>query len=174
MRSALSRIRRRLPGRWIDDPLFLRLIDLGERQVAKLLAGLLFVVTLVASLQLAWLMLRMLLGGASWLGDGLISLLGDLLNLLIALEVLQNLTAYLRRRVVQIELVLVTAMTAAARKVIVLPAGSENKPELLLGLGAVLLCLAASWWLVRASSQPGRLPSQTRTEPARPFPDDHP
>lgn len=167
MRSALSRIRRRLPGRWIDDPLFLRLIDLGERQVAKLLAGLLFAVTLVASLQLAWLMLRLLLGGANWLGDGLIGLLGDLLNLLIALEVLQNLTAYLRRRVVQIELVLVTAMTAVARKVIVLPAGSENKPELLLGLGVVLLCLAASWWLVRASSG-------ARTEPARSFQDPHP
>ena len=167
MRSVLSRIRRRLPGRWIDDPFFLRLIDLGERQVAKLLAGLLFVVTLVASLQLAWLMLRLLLGGANWLGDGLIALLGDLLNLLIALEVLQNLTAYLRRRVVQIELVLVTAMTAVARKVIVLPAGSENKPELLLGLGVVLLCLAASWWLVRASSG-------ARTEPARSFQDPHP
>jgi hypothetical protein len=167
MRFALSRFRRRIPGRWIDDPLFLRLIDLGERQVAKLLAGLLFLVTLVAALQLSWVVLRMLFGGSDWLGGRLIGLLGDLLNLLIALEVLQNLTGYLRRRVVQIELVLLTAMTAVARKVIVLPAGSENKPELLLGLGVVLLCLAVSWWLVRA-------PSPARTEPARSFPEQDP
>ena len=49
-------------------------------------------------------------------------ILGDLLTVLIALEVLQNITSYLRRHVVQIELVLVTALTAVARKVIVLPA----------------------------------------------------
>lgn len=166
MRNALARFRRRVAGRWIDDPLFLRLIDLGERQVAKLLSALLFVVTLVAALQLSWVVLRMLVAGSNWLGDPLIGLLGDLLNLLIALEVLQNLTAYLRRRVVQIELVLLTAMMAVARKVIVLPAGSENKPELLLGLGAVLLCLAASWWLVRT-------PTPASKEQARSFPEQH-
>ena len=51
-----------------------------------------------------------------WLGDGLIRILGDLLTVLIALEVLQNITSYLRRHVVQIDLVLVTALTAVARK----------------------------------------------------------
>ncbi|MED5164678.1 MAG: phosphate-starvation-inducible PsiE family protein, partial [Cyanobacteriota bacterium] len=40
----------------------------------------------------------------SWLGDDLIKVLGDLLTVLIALEVLQNVTSYLRRHVVQIEL----------------------------------------------------------------------
>ena len=41
---------------------------------------------------------------------------GDrLLLILVSLEVLQNLTAYLRDQVVQIELVLLTAMTAVAR-----------------------------------------------------------
>ena len=72
---------------------------------------------------------------ATWLGNDLIKVLGDLLTVLIALEVLQNITSYLRRHVVQIELVLVTALTAVARKVIVLPSGAENKPQLLVGLG---------------------------------------
>ena len=77
-------------------------------------------------------------------------MLGDLLTLLIALEVLQNITSYLRHHVVQIELVLLTAMTAVARKVIVLPPGAENKPELLGGLGIAVLALAAAFWLVRS------------------------
>ena len=76
-------------------------------------------------------------------------MLGDLLTVLIALEVLQNITSYLRRHVVQIELVLVTALTAVARKVIVLPSGAENKPQLLFGLGIATLSLAAAYWLVR-------------------------
>jgi len=67
---------------------------------------------------------------------------------------------------VQIELVLLTAMTAVARKVIVLPPGAENKPQLLLGLGVAVLALAAAYWLVRNLSLQ-REP--TRTGPARPF-----
>ena len=75
----------------------------------------------------------------------------------IALEVLQNITSYLRRHVVQIELVLVTALTAVARKVIVLPSGAENKPQLLVGLGIAVVSLSAAYWLVkRANATPSR------------------
>ena len=77
-------------------------------------------VILAALIQLVMSMALNLLQGskATWLGDDLIKVLGDLLTVLIALEVLQNITSYLRRHVVQIELVLVTALTAVARKVI--------------------------------------------------------
>jgi uncharacterized membrane protein (DUF373 family) len=51
--------------------------------------------------------------------------------------------------VVQIELVLLTAITAVARKVIVLPPNAENKPALVVGLGLAVLCLAAAFWMVR-------------------------
>ncbi|WP_370455457.1 phosphate-starvation-inducible PsiE family protein [Synechococcus sp. RSCCF101] len=96
---------------------------------------------------------------ATWLGDSLIKVLGDTLTILIALEVLQNITSYLRRHVVQVELVLVTALTAVARKVIVLPAGAEDKPALLGGLALATLALAAAYWLVR---QPVLNPEATR------------
>jgi uncharacterized membrane protein (DUF373 family) len=88
-----------------------------------------------------------------WEGEGLIAVLGDLLNLLIAIEVLQNITSYLRRHVVQIELVLLTAITAVARKVIVLPPNAENKPMLVVGLGVAVLCLAVAFWMVRQSNE---------------------
>ena len=58
-------------------------------------------------------------------------------------------TAYLRDQVVQIELVLLTAMTAVARKVIVLPPGTESKPQLMAGFGLIVLGLAAAYWLVK-------------------------
>ena len=101
---------------------------------------------------------------ATWLGDDLIKVLGDLLTVLIALEVLQNITSYLRRHVVQIELVLVTALTAVARKVIVLPSGAEDKPQLLIGLGIAALSLAAAYWLVKRSTT-GRLDLSKATQP---------
>ena len=83
-----------------------------------------------------------------WFDGGLIKLLDRLLQIFIALEVLQNVTAYLRDQVVQIELVLLTAMTAVARKVIVLPPGTESKPQLMAGFGVIVVGLAAAYWLV--------------------------
>ena len=154
--------------RFFGDAFFLRVIDIGEQQLAKLLGAALFLVLVAASFQLiAQLVVGLLTPGTSWFGERLILLLGDLLSLLIGLEVLQNITAYLRRRVVQIELVLVTAITAVARKVIVLPPGSENKPLLLLGLGVAVLCLAGAYWLVlqATGSQASRQNRASHTEP---------
>ena len=150
-----------------SDEAYLALVDRAERQLAKLVAGALLLVLVLAALQLVGVLLLDLVQRRTlWIGEPLIRLLGDLLTLLIGLEVLQNITSYLRRRVVQIDLVLLTAMTAVGRKVIVLPPGSENKPLLLVGLGVVVLALALAYWLVRHSA---RLNMETSAEPARSF-----
>ena len=155
-----------------DDNRYLGLIDGSERLLAKVLGGVLLVVMVVATVQLVSQVFWALFNPqTTWISDKLIKVLGDLLNLLIAIEVLQNITAYLRRHVVQIELVLITAMTAVARKVIVLPPGSENKPQLLAGLGVAVLALAAAYWLVRNVNRPRLRP---RTERARSFQDQDP
>ena len=159
-------------GRRFGDQAVLHAIDRGERLLARILSLMLLLVLAVASVQLFWqLGLDLINPAHTWLGDSLILLLGDLLNLLIGLEVLQNITAYLRRGVVQIDLVLLTAITAVGRKVIVLPPGAENKPQLLMGLGVAVVCLAAAYWLVRAA-RPLRPPFRpaSRTEPARSSP----
>ena len=154
---------------------FLQWVDQGEKQVAILLTVITAVVIAAALIQLTVKVTLALITtdqDAYWLGDGLIRILGDLLTVLIALEVLQNITSYLRRHVVQIELVLVTALTAVARKVIVLPAGSENKPQLLIGLGISSIALAGAYWLVKRSIQPANGSSRhhhSSTEPTRSY-----
>ena len=149
------------------DSRYLTLIDGAERLIAKLLGLVLLVVMVIASVQLVgWVIWAIANPQTDWVEDKLIRVLGDLLNILIAVEVLQNITSYLRRNVVQIELVLITAMTAVARKVIVLPPGSEAKPQLLAGLGVAVLALAAAYWLVCRINRPEAL---SRTAPARRF-----
>ena len=134
-----------------QDATYLELIDRGEQSLAKLLGIVLLVVLVAGTVQLmSVVVVAVLQPDTPWLGSKLNAVLGDLLTLLIAVEVLQNVTSYLRRHVVQIELVLLTAMTAVARKVIVLPPGAENKPQLLGGLGIAVLALAAAFWLVRS------------------------
>jgi uncharacterized membrane protein (DUF373 family) len=87
--------------------------------------------------------------GQDWLGGQLLQLLDRLLLILIGLEVLQNLTAYLRDHTFQTELVVLTALTAVARKLIVMPPGQEKDPLTLIGVGVVILCLAGAYALLR-------------------------
>ena len=138
-----------------DDKQFLSAIHSYERQLAKLLALLLAVVIGIAAVELVVDSgLNAINLKTNWFDGSLIKLLDRLLLIFIALEVLQNVTAYLRDQVFQIELVLLTALTAVARKVIVLPPGTENKPALMAGFGVIVVGLAAAYWLVRLARRP--------------------
>lgn len=156
----------------IGDGNFLRLVGGFERALAKVLSAALTLVVVVATIQLLLLLGQDLFDlQVNWTGDGLIRLLDEILVILIALEVLQNLTAYLREHTVQIELVLITALTAVARKVIVMQPGVQKNPSELIGLGVSVLCLAAAYWLVRQSHL---IRPIARTEPATTSPDRDP
>jgi uncharacterized membrane protein (DUF373 family) len=141
---------------FLSDKRFLEGIHGYERQLAKLLALL-----LAAVVGLATVFLFVDTGAkvislqVNWFDGGLIKLLDRLLLIFIALEVLQNITAYLRDQVVQIELVLLTALTAVARKVIVLPPGTDYKPQLMVGFGVISVGLAVAYWLVRNARTDG-------------------
>lgn len=140
--------------KFLGDNHFLAGIHGYERQLAKLLALLLAIVIGFAVFELVVeSSIKIVRFQTDWFDGGLIKLLDRLLLIFIALEVLQNVTAYLRDQVVQIELVLLTAMTAVARKVIVLPPGTESKPQLMAGFGVIVVGLAAAYWLVRQARQ---------------------
>jgi uncharacterized membrane protein (DUF373 family) len=133
-----------------SDKRFLSIVHGYERLLAKLLALLLAVVIGFAVIELVVeSSIKIARFQTNWFEGGLIQLLDRLLMIFIALEVLQNVTAYLRDQVVQIELVLLTAMTAVARKVIVLPPGTESKPQLMAGFGVIVVGIAAAYWLVK-------------------------
>ena len=133
-----------------SDKRFLSIVHGYERLLAKLLAILLAVVIGFAVIELVVeSSIKIARFQTDWFEGGLIKLLDRLLLIFIALEVLQNVTAYLRDQVVQIELVLLTAMTAVARKVIVLPPGTESKPQLMAGFGVIVVGIAAAYWLAK-------------------------
>jgi uncharacterized membrane protein (DUF373 family) len=134
---------------FLSDKRFLDVIHSYERQLAKILALLLSVVIGFATFELLLQSgFKLIQPDTDWFDGSLIRMLDRLLLIFIALEVLQNVTAYLRDQVVQIELVLLTALTAVARKVIVLPPGTENKPQLMAGFGLIVVGIAAAYWLV--------------------------
>jgi len=133
-----------------QPPGFLILIERFERSLARVLAALLIVVLTVGTAQLC-LGTAQALGrmDQNWLAGGILALLDQLLLLLIGLEVLQNLAAYLRDHSIHTELVVLTALTAVARKLIVMPPGPDKDPLALVGAGVVIVCLAIAYTLLR-------------------------
>ncbi|MGA1303585.1 MAG: phosphate-starvation-inducible PsiE family protein [Cyanobium sp.] len=137
-----------------SDKRFLNAIHSYERTLAKTLALLLAVVIGFATIELLLQSgFKLSQWQTDWFNGDLIKLLDRLLLIFIALEVLQNVMAYLRDQVVQIELVLLTALTAVARKVIVLPPGTESKAPLMAGFGLIVVGLALAYWLIRKAGQ---------------------
>jgi uncharacterized membrane protein (DUF373 family) len=141
---------RRLFSFLLEDQFFLEALSRFQRALAKLLSVGMVLVIVAATGQLLLGIARELAPGQMPLvGNELIAVLGEVLTLLIAIEVLENVLAYLRDHAIQLELVLATAITAMARKIIVLPSSASDNPMLLLGLGFGTLSLSAAYWLLQ-------------------------
>lgn len=72
---------------------------------------------------------------------------GAFLAVLIAYEIFANITLYIRSDVFPVKLVVATAVMAVARKIIVLDMDEYSALDLI-GIGAVVLALGVSYWLI--------------------------
>ncbi|GBF80306.1 phosphate-starvation-inducible PsiE family protein [Aphanothece sacrum] len=132
------------------DDNFMRLIHLVENVVSKVLSIALVIVICVSIFDLVIILGKDLLTTepVGFFNKTMLEIFGLFLNILIALELLENITAYLRKHIVQVELVVVTALIAVARKIIIFdPAKYEKNDIIALALAA--LGLSASYWLIR-------------------------
>jgi uncharacterized membrane protein (DUF373 family) len=131
-----------------EDNKFLSFIGRIENLVSKVLAIAMVIVTLVALFDLCLFLSKELFAEpVGFFTTSLITIFGLFLNILIALEILENITAYLRKHVIQIELVIVTSLTAVARKIIIFDSKAANAD--IAGLALAVLCLAIGYWIVR-------------------------
>lgn len=79
--------------------------------------------------------------------ENLISTLGSFLAVLIVIEIFINIIYYLKKDAVHVPLVLATALTAVARKVIILDY-AVAQPPILYGIAAIILALGVVFWLI--------------------------
>jgi uncharacterized membrane protein (DUF373 family) len=134
------------------NDVFLRRLHQFEGTISKVLSLGMIVVILVMVVDLAVVLGRAIFttSPGSFLGQPAIDLFGLFLSVLIALEILENITAYIQNHVVQVELVIATALTAVGRKFIILDLAKVSGTTLI-GLGIAIFALAISYWLVRAT-----------------------
>ena len=112
------------------------------------------IIVLLAAIEQAWLIVSDIITPpiAMLRIDQLLEIFGLFLLVLIGIELLDTVKAYIIRDVFHVEVVLIVAMIAIARKVIIL----DNKKvpsSTLVGLGIIIVTLSIGYYLVRRSRQ---------------------
>lgn len=134
------------------DENFLTLLQKIVGMVSKVLSVAMVLVILMALVDLVNFLIKELFSEPfGSFSTTLIKIFGLFLNILIALELLENITAYLQKHVVQVELVIVTSLIAVARKLIILDLAKTSGSELI-GLAIAIFALSISYWIVRRTN----------------------
>jgi len=136
----------------VSNQRFLQSLSRFEDLVSKVLSVTMVVVILVSLVDLIIVLMNALISSTpgNFFRTTLTEVFGLFLSVLIALEILENITAYLRKHVVQVQLVIATALTAVGRKIIILDLEKISGTSLI-GLAIAILALAISYWIVRAT-----------------------
>ncbi len=153
----ITRIIRKIKASLIEDEKFLETIEDIEKIVSKLLSIGMIVVIFIAIAQLSYALVEKLLitierPNNESFNTTLFELFGLFLNVLIALEILENITAYLRKHVIQVELVIVTSLIAVARKIIILDLEKKGSDDLI-ALAVAVLSLSIGYFIVHQTNK---------------------
>ena len=144
----LKRFKRYIRWRSSDEG-FTTGIEQFEGLVSKLLSVAMLIVIVVIMVDLILFLATALFNPSpeGFLVETLKDIFGLFLSVLIALDILENITAYLKKHVVQVELVIVTSLIAVARKIIILDLEKVSGLSLI-GLAIAILALSASYWII--------------------------
>ena len=130
------------------------LITKVQKLTVMALAGMLVVVMLLSTVHLGWLVFEEILKPPRWLipVQGLLEIFGYFLLVLIGVELLETLKAYVRKDVIHVRVVLEVALIAMARKVIIEEPNAV--PGLtLFGLAALILALGIAFYFERQAKR---------------------
>ncbi|HEY8945191.1 MAG TPA: phosphate-starvation-inducible PsiE family protein, partial [Polyangiaceae bacterium] len=127
-----------------------RFIKLFERIVVVSLVVMMMLVVALATLELAWIIAKDIVTPPILLleVDELLEIFGFFLLILIGVELLETIKAYLKDNVIHVEIVLEVALIAVARKVIVLD-WSKYDDFTVLSIAALIIALAGASFLKR-------------------------
>jgi len=127
-----------------------KIFKIFEKVIVMVLIGLMMVAVFVSTVELAFILFEQLMNPPVFLLSitEMLEVFGFFLMVLIGLELLETIRAYLQEDRVHAEVVLLVALVAVSRKVIILKY-KEMTPEMLYGMSALILALAIGYFLVR-------------------------
>lgn len=121
-----------------------------EHVVIIALISMMILVVLLATIELGWIIIKDIITPPIILLEiaELLEIFGFFLLVLIGVELLETIKAYLLEKVVHVEIVLEVALIAIARKVIILDL-EKYESLTVLGIAGLILAVAAAFYVVR-------------------------
>ncbi len=131
-----------------------KVIQTFEKVMGLCLAVIMAVVVVLSTIHLAWIVIEEIIAPPAYLFDvyEVLKLLGVLITIIIAIELLDTVRIYFDKRIVKIEVVFLIAMMALAREVIILDL-HELSGATLLGVAAIIGALSGGYYLFRRSRE---------------------
>ena len=126
-----------------------------ERTLLVILTGMMAIVLVLATAELGYVLIVDMLRPPLFMLeiDQLLEIFGLFLLVLIGIELLDTMKAYMVEKVVHVEIVFAVALIAVARKVIVLDVAKY--PSLtLMAIGVIILALSIGYYLIKRIDRP--------------------
>ena len=130
--------------------MLIKFVEKFERYIYGALIGLLMIVLVFALVELVWLIITSLTNFPPGLLENyeLVNVLGVFLLVLIGVELLDTMLEYFKNNTIHVEIVVLLAIIAIARKVILLEPSTTNGIELI-GIGVIIVGLAAAYFMLK-------------------------
>ena len=124
-----------------------------EKVITVTLVVMMAIVVLLATIELGWIIIKDIITPPVFLLEieELLDIFGLFLLVLIGVELLETIKAYVKENVVHFEVVLTVAMIAIARKVIILDV-KELPSMTLVGIAAIIVALSAAKYFFRKAN----------------------
>ena len=137
----------------------IEIVNKFEKMVYVLLMALLMFVFAASLIELVWYIYKSLINTPAFLLESheLIAVLGAFLLVLIGVELLDTIKAYFSENTIHVEIVVLLAIIAIARKVILLDPTSVSGIDFgfeLMGIGVIVIGLAGGYYLIKKAGIP--------------------
>lgn len=151
------------------DKFITRFLRLFERVIMGSLILMMIVVILLSTIELARILVMDIITPPNYLLDfsELLDVFGFFMLILIGVELLETIRAYLNDHEVHVEIVLEVALIAVARKVVIVDV-KEYTPGSLLAIAAIVLSLAGAYYLQKRFRTRRDIQPLSKSEPSNP------
>ena len=135
-----------------------------ERYIIKTLIGLMSLLLVIATIQLGYMVVKSILESDVFILDldVLMDLFGVFLLVLIGIELLDTIKVYFKKHDIHVEVVMLVALIAIARKVILMDFEKHSGLEVL-GIAAIVIALALGYYFIKKAGGCGFWPKEKET-----------
>ncbi len=156
-----------MPQKDHTPPLLKKSVQIIERYIIKTLIALMSILLVIATIELAYVLGKSIYETSEEHFiinlDNLMTVFGVFLLVVIGIELLDTIKVYFRKHVIHVEVVMLVAIIALARKVIVMDFDQYEGVESL-GIAAIILALAGGYFLIKRTGGCDFWPKETGEE----------